>query len=342
MCIAPIRIVGPDGLTEVACRKCWQCEENRINDWVGRCIAESKTAGETYAVTLTYGRDEEDQVDHLRAALLTYSDVQKYLKLLRFHGYAVRYLVTGEYGSAKGRAHWHIMLFFEVAAPWHELDRNFMHWRMAADGTVAKDTRGADSAFWPHGYSFWTKPTHRAVRYNCKYINKDVSKSERQGHLGMSRMPPLGAAYFYGLAERYVKAGLIPQDLKYSWPDVVNKKRKPLQFILSGRMADLYLDHYIHTWRRLRPGRHMPNSVLVEEYMDKLAPPRGPGGLKERTLTPGCDRIWGMVKFLRRREVVQPHDPIDMRDFMHWSHESYEILMLAKMVDDMERNENGT
>ncbi len=55
MCIAPIKL---DDGTEVGCRECWQCRKRRVNDYVGRCIAESKFAKKTYAVTLTYGGDE--------------------------------------------------------------------------------------------------------------------------------------------------------------------------------------------------------------------------------------------------------------------------------------------
>ena len=82
MCKAPL--VLDDG-TEVACRYCSQCVDRKITDWVGRNIAESKSAVKTFAVTLTYGRDRRGDVDHVRAFLLTYSDVQKYLKLLRRH-----------------------------------------------------------------------------------------------------------------------------------------------------------------------------------------------------------------------------------------------------------------
>ena len=126
MCISPNTL--SDG-TQVACRNCWQCRADRINDWVGRCIAESKTAVASHAITLTYGRvhlstenDAYGDAEHPRAAVLTYSDVQKYFKLLRRHGYPLRYFAVGEYGSLKGRAHWHIIAFWQDKAPPHELN----------------------------------------------------------------------------------------------------------------------------------------------------------------------------------------------------------------------------
>lgn len=251
MCIAPIQL--PNGV-EAACHECWQCRERAIDDWVGRNIAESRTAVGCHAVTLTYGRSRAGDVDHERAVILTYSDVQKYLKLLRRHGFPVRYFVTGEFGSKKGRAHWHIMLYWQDKVPEHVLDKNFME------------------AHWPHGWSFWTEPSPHAVRYNCKYVQKDIGEAERQGHLAMSKKPPLGADYFQRVAEQYVRQGLAPQDLFYSFPDV--RRRKPdgseeiVRFVLRDRSAELFLEHYVNTWRRVYPGRHIPPSELVEEFLD--------------------------------------------------------------------------
>jgi len=251
MCIAPNTL--SDG-TQIACRQCWQCREQAINDWVGRNIAESKTSTACHAVTLTYGRNSANDVDHERAVILTYSDVQKYLKLLRRHGYPVRYFVTGEFGSKKGRAHWHIMLYWQQDVPEHVLDQNFME------------------QHWPHGWSFWTKPTAHAVRYNCKYIQKDMGEAERQGHLAMSKKPPLGVAYFQHVAEQYVRQGLAPQTLEYSFPEVRRRKANGTQevvpFMLKDRSAELYLDHFMMKWREAYPGTPWPNSVLIEEYLD--------------------------------------------------------------------------
>ena len=108
MCITPNRL---DDGTEVACRKCKLCKRNRVNDLVGRCIAESRYSKKTYAVTLTYANDAG-----VNAVTLVYKDVQDFMKRLRKR-YNVRYIVAGEYGTAKGRAHWHIILFFKDDYP---------------------------------------------------------------------------------------------------------------------------------------------------------------------------------------------------------------------------------
>ena len=253
MCTQPGLL--PDG-TEFACRKCWQCRERKIDDWVGRCIAENKTAIAAHSITLTYGRDELGEEDHFRAAWLTYSDVQKYFKRLRKDGYKFRYLVAGEYGSTKGRAHWHLLMFWENKVPPHELTT-----------VVAKRF---DNKYWPHGYQHWEKPTAASIRYVCKYIQKDIGKEERQGHLSMSKKPPLGYAYFRNLAQKYVDAGLAPQNLEYHFPEVKDKNGRPKQFHMTGTTARNFIEQYKALWLDQQGGHH-PNSTLIDEYDDKQA-----------------------------------------------------------------------
>lgn len=251
MCIAPCTL--PDGQL-VACRNCWQCRENKINDFVGRCIAESMSAVKTHVVTLTYGRDDEGKPDHIRANLLTYSDVQKWLKRLRVEGYPMRYLVAGEYGDEKGRAHWHIVIFWTKRAPDIVLDKRVVQ------------------AWWDHGWSFWEIPRDaKAVRYACKYCVKDVD-SEKQSKFMMSKIPPLGVREFERMARTYVAQGLAPQSLEYTFDNARKRNGEPIKFLMRGRAAEMFLEEYVREWNARNPGRHMPNSELVENYLDGLVP----------------------------------------------------------------------
>lgn len=329
MCVAPNQL--PDG-TAVACRECWQCRERKVDDWVGRCIAESKTALRTFSITLTYGRDEVGNVDHLNAALLTYSDVQLYFKRLRKSGYVVRYFAVGEYGSAKGRAHWHLIVFYydnsdviaerrlynaEIeaglrrakalpvpvsAVPEHEISTR-------GPGGDIRDVRFSE-AHWPHGWSCWEElqdgydaSAARAVRYVCKYLLKDAQDENGQ-MLGprLSKKPPLGDAWLRQRAVGYVEQGLAPQDLFYSFDDVLAKDGTRKRFRLGGVSADNFLSYYVAVltgepmpaksaagskvnrlayevaltqWimRAVSPAVRMPNSQLVEEWLDALIAP---------------------------------------------------------------------
>lgn len=188
MCISPNLL--SDGQS-VACRKCWQCLEHKIDNWVGRCIAESKTSVASAFITLTYGRDEHGNESHVRAAVLTYSDVQKYFKQLRNRGVKLRYLVVGELGSAKGRAHWHVLVFFPKTVPdgfwdygrnsWHPAVREQPVWV-----PIVWNQRFNEPC-WAHGFSHWTLMSDAewqrgddgsaegSVRYACKYHHQYLS-----------------------------------------------------------------------------------------------------------------------------------------------------------------------
>lgn len=260
MCISPVTIYTDDGAQPVACRECWQCRQNKITDFVGRNIAESKTSKASHAFTLTYGTDEEGSADHIHARILMYSDVQKFFKKLRSAGYPCRYFVVGEYGETKGRAHWHGLIYWKDRVP---------------DIPLRKE-RTYSIEQWEHGYSFFDNPSMEAIRYACKYISKDMHKGGRQGVCWYSRMPPLGWGYFKDMAEQYVRAGKAPRSLEYSFPGIERRKRgsrekETIRFRMVGRTAEMFIDHFIDTWREQRPGEWLPAAEAVEERMDHLA-----------------------------------------------------------------------
>ena len=260
MCIKPLRLDTGD---EVACRECWQCIETRIDDWVGRCVAESRTALACHSITLTYGGG-----DHERAAWLTYSDVQKYFKVLRRRGYPCRYFAVGEYGGKKGRSHWHLIVYWLDKVPPHELGVRFdeYHW-----AEFSKNGRRLRS----RGFSHWEAPgreiipSSAAIRYVCKYVYKDQMDAEAQGFLSMSKKPPLGDAYFRDLAGRYVAQGLSPQDFFYSFPEV-RRDGKPVRFCLQGKSAENFCGYFLGQWAASRGDEEFPRSPIIYDFLDKF------------------------------------------------------------------------
>lgn len=207
-------------------------------------------------MTLTYGKGRAGDVDHERAAVLTYSDIQKFLKLLRRHGYPVRYFIAGEYGSKKGRAHWHAILYWQDKKPDVLKRENMMY------------------EHWPHGWSFWDEVSPATVLYCAKYVQADKTDDARQGMIRMSKKPPLGTEYFQGLAEKHVQQGIAPQALDYTFPGVMwsDKGRKvPWRFRLKDRPAELMMDYFIARWGAVHGARHIPASEPIELYQDRLA-----------------------------------------------------------------------
>lgn len=270
MCRTPSTL---DDGTQVACRECWQCRRARVDDLVGRCIAEMRTSVASHAVTLTYGRDGEKgsisygEAEHERAVLLTYSDIQKLFKLLRYHKYPFRYLVTGEYGSRKGRAHWHCLFFWkERVPPGIVLGENWRFERYNEDGEAVGE-------FWPHGHTFWSPPAYETFRYNVKYVLKEMGQGagESQARKGQSTGTPLGSEYFKQLAWRHAEQGIAPQDALYSFPEAVKRNGEPIMFRLSGAALRDYVREFASAWAELQGG-HMPNSEFIERELDRQTP----------------------------------------------------------------------
>lgn len=260
MCISPGTL--PNGV-QFACRKCKQCIDNYILDWSGRCIAEMVNCRAPLFVSLTYGRDPlYGTVQHERAVALTYTDVQTFIRALRDAGNVFRYVAVGEYGSEKGRAHWHLLMFFRDREP----------------AGIRKDLPRFTWDFWPHGFSEVGDLHIGGVRYAMKYIRKDrVSHLDgvRQSSFTMSKNPPLGDMFFRQRAQTFVNAGLSPRDLVYGFADVRTKAAPgkpsvPLKFYLHGKSRENFLEYFRMEWFRKYGNNDWPSSPLLEEYEDKL------------------------------------------------------------------------
>lgn len=94
------------------CGKCIICDKRRRAQWVGKLLLEHAFNtlqygnGSSIFLTLTYN-DE-----NLGPTKLVKSDIQKFFKRFRTNSQkSVRYFAAGEYGSQKGRKHWHCLLW---------------------------------------------------------------------------------------------------------------------------------------------------------------------------------------------------------------------------------------
>lgn len=255
MCVNPRFL--PNG-QQIPCQSCWQCRERRMNDWVGRCIAESKTAAYTSVGTLTYGYDDHYEIDHYHARRLVYEDVQKFLKLMRKNGAPLRYFVAGEYGTEKGRSHWHIIAFWQETLPpnYKELVR-YDHFGLGG------------KKLWHHGFSYWEKADLPSMKYVMKYILKAYDDRESERRYGLSRMPPLGADYFRLMALQYVEQGLSPQDLAYGFPESRHKDGSFVRYILRGASAYQFLNTFDVEWQMRHHNQDWPQSDLMDAYVDE-------------------------------------------------------------------------
>lgn len=302
MCLSPVRmLVGPtERPTLVACRSCRVCRDNRINDLVGRCLAEQSTASLVLALTLTYAGNGPE------TAVLRYSDVQKFLKSIRKAGLKVRYIVAGEYGTMKARAHWHIILFFTDLPPdiMRASDlRKEKRFGYEASVCSAKQVIMDSRVFWepwPHGLVYFQQPDYSGFRYVLKYALKSQSEGAEKA-LGMSKKPPLGFKFFMQMADDMVASGLVAQNPEYSFLDVRNKNGGTRRFWLQGRMRQLFLDRYVTMWRMQYGVDPMVSEWVQELYSDKVERDR-------HRAYPEWEALLGKIE---RGESLAPPVPVD-------------------------------
>ena len=240
MCINPSYVwqcIGSEWRKQpTACRQCWRCKKNRINDYVGRCLAEAATSLHVCAITLTYAPR-----DDLADKVLNPRHFQLFMKLLRRAGHKVRYLVAGEYGDLKGRSHFHALLFFTEMQPG---DKPVVYnWGHLADpstsGRFCRQIPNMDMVHireWPHGHVKvdWSAD-EKAVRYVCHYIFSD---DKNNGWFSLSKKPALGAEWFARKAKLAREFGVLPSSFNYLPPGASRDKR----YLATGATRRDYLN----------------------------------------------------------------------------------------------------
>lgn len=294
MCTRPVTLLTGE---KVGCQECEQCKLQVANDWVGRCIAESKVSAHTLRLDLTYGSDPAyagKHVDHRHAQVLCYSDVQDYLKRLRIYTEGtVRFMCTGEKGSANGRAHWHLVLFFKGKLP-----PNIVMFRRYIHDATKRDengkTVGEHRSLWPHGWSYWSEANARSIRYAAKYILKDIADTDQREHR-FSQIPPLGHDWFNMAAMRYVKAKLSPQSTMYEFPESIGPDGTPFRYKMSVATAYYFFTSFMDYWRVVYGNEDWPASELVEKYFEEQ--------IRRQRIDTG-DAVASDDDFVRREEVI--------------------------------------
>jgi len=263
MCISPNKtFVNGHGLIDVPCRDCQRCRYNRVEDWIGRCQAEAHTSEHTVRLTLTYAPREREDVG-IDPTTLDYKDVQRMLYRLRNRGHELRYIVTGEHGSLKGRAHWHIIIFFKTnVVPLLQYNKECWDWEH----------------FWPHGFTYAELPTYKGFRYCLKYCLKELTPegdpTGKDPIVRMSKKPILGYDHIKDLAWRAVDAGSPIKKPTYRFEGITYeagpRKGQKRVFFLSRRAAEIFKEEFLQRWFSERAVEWFPrNDMLLKFQMKK-------------------------------------------------------------------------
>lgn len=222
-----------------------------MDDFIGRCIAEQLTSRRTLALTLTYAGTTVNSV------VLVYRDVQNFLKSLRNHGYRVRYVCAGEYGALKGRAHWHLILFFSGDKLPQVLIGSRIEW-----------------GHWPHGLVYFQEPDYGGFKYLMKYALKSYHQSSVR-NFTLSKKPPIGSLFFDQLASDIAAQGLALHDARYSFSHVVKRfpdgEYRPREFMLQGVVRKQFIERYLEEYRFLWRKEPAGTDFLYESYFDPIA-----------------------------------------------------------------------
>lgn len=280
-CEAPLLMPGGQ---LVSCRKCNNCRAARRDALVGRLLAEQRVSPWSGVVTLTYGTQDWydlkrlEGVSGLKALMLTYPDAQKYLMRLRnaMPGQRVRYYVAGEYGSEKGRAHWHAAIFAGCAPPNVVYDERYVHWAETPEQAVELASRySRGKPLWSEGWSWWSEASVEAFAYMAKYVTKSSWGAVEPGEQrvqGWSSRPPLGADWIRHVwANKFVEHGLAPQDLRYNFADVNWPDGNPRRFFMRSKaLARHFLDGYVEGWRAIHGNDRWPWSELVDLHVEDM------------------------------------------------------------------------
>jgi len=202
-------------------------------------MAEASTSAVTATVSLTYAPREDlaDKVLHPR-------HFQLFMKLLRYAGHKVRYLVAGEYGETKGRAHFHALLFFEHLepladrgpVPGYNPDHKF---DPAQSGPFCREIpqkRMVHIREWPHGHiSVDWSASEKSARYVCKYLLAD---NKNNAWFSLSKKPALGHVWFARKAALARELGVVPASFQYLPPG--GNRDKP--YLMTGATRRDYLN----------------------------------------------------------------------------------------------------
>jgi len=243
ICISPSWVYldkGPNPQRQqVACRKCWQCNRKRVNDFVGRALCEAAYSDYTMTLTLTYAPGRTDGADKY----LTPSHFQKFIRALRNSHHKIRYIVVGEYGETRSRAHFHCVLFgTDTYHPVTGQRRSRPQACSATDPTqLLGDIPNKENCHipeWPHGH-VWADfdADEKALRYTLKYVLKSEDKSNHW--FSLSKKPTIGRRFFKEKAERHRSTGIFLRGLDYLPPG--GTKSRPYQ--MSGAtLRDCILD----------------------------------------------------------------------------------------------------
>lgn len=307
----------PHEIIQIPCGKCIECRKAYAKQWSDRCMLELQDHEFSYFLTLTYEDKylplncHEDCFEDIRlgnlapglqrTCSLEKSDFQKFMKRLRrtlynktisdpitgeriknpnFQTHKCRYYMTGEYGSASMRPHYHCILFGLNLKDLKPYKRTSLGDWLYTSEFLQK--------LWPYGYVVIGDVTPNSCAYVARYCNKklfnDRSMYDRIGlvpeYTNMSLKPAIGANQY---SEEIFEKGYIclstenggikitpPRYFKNRYYDGYLKKVNGENIEVPGHWNEKVDDRYKNRQRMKSNARSIQLSTS-KEYYDTFA-----------------------------------------------------------------------
>lgn len=164
----------------VPCGRCRSCRWNMRRQWALRCALEAQMHERNCFINLTY-RDS----DLPKGGTLVKKHLQGFIKRLRsdleYHdGVRIRHYAAGEYGSDKGRPHYHVLIFgfdFDDKTVWRTSKKGYPLYRSSRLEKL-----------WRFGFSEIGEVNFKTAGYVAGYISKKITGPLADDHYG-NRIP---------------------------------------------------------------------------------------------------------------------------------------------------------
>lgn len=161
----------------VPCGKCPNCKKRRVASWIFRLQEEEKRSSSAHFVTLTY---DSRFIPISEGGWMTLSKrhLELYFKRLRKRaGKGIKYYAVGEYGSRRGRPHYHMIVFNVPDTQMYVDAWNGFGMDLPPEEMAKYDVKKSGHAA---GSVFVGSVSGASIAYTLKYIDKDTFREKRE------------------------------------------------------------------------------------------------------------------------------------------------------------------
>ena len=343
MCIRPIEIINPTRyisashladrvVLTVPCGKCAECQGKNALQWSYRIDAEYQdtleSGGYVYYDTLTYAPENRPMIsrffkivpehDH---SCFDYTDIQKFLKRLRFNlknsAKNLRYFLVSEYGTTEGRQHaphYHLLAFVR-----HSFVNPLEFSKIVSDSWGLGRTDGiafrSPTYVLNHNVITGRDQSARVVSYVSKYIQKSTSF---QGVINSRIMELYESEKIKELPDFHRTNKLIRRRIQR----VIGQFHRQSRFFGLSALRDLDLTQVLKDGSmRYQPYGQLAMSVPLSTYYKRhlFQELRVVEGKKIWTYTQDGVRLAEQLQSLGRERLRQELASLSSSNGYHWS-----------------------